>query len=171
MVSKALRKCHSAWVLSRREKLWFLFLYPYSGLVRIATLLVPFKWMSRYLGTPNSNLTLSTLATDRQILLARSIGRIVALTAKYTPWESNCLVQAIMARTLLGFYGIPYIMHLGVRLTGEDSDSLKAHAWIKVGPAIVVGGGNLKAYGLVGTFVASEVIADHEKVTHRQSMV
>jgi hypothetical protein len=85
------------------------------------------------------------------------------LTARYTPWETKCLVQATMARFLLGVYGIPYILHLGTLMTHNDEEPLKAHAWVKVGPWIIVGGEGHQAFAIVGSWVPSAWAVEHEQ--------
>ena len=149
-----LRKARTASKLPLREKIWFLLGYPYSGIVRAAVLALPFSLISRGYGHHCHNTELSPLVTEQQQMLAWRIGRVAELAARYTPWESKCLVQAIMARTLLGFYNIPYIMHLGARMTGDSNEPMKAHAWIKVGRWIVTGREGHQAYGIVSSFAS-----------------
>jgi hypothetical protein len=151
-------KLRSAMELPLREKVWLAFLYPYSGVVRAFALIFPFRLYSRVLGLHYQNHQLSAIATENQLLLAKRIGKIVNLTARYTLWEAKCLVQATMARTLLGYYNIPYVMHLGASLKAEESVPLKAHAWVKVGPCVIVGGGGHQAFGIVGTFVPACIV-------------
>ena len=146
-------KLISAWRLPLREKIWIFFLFPCSGIVRASQYLFHFRILSRIYGHFYQNVTLSPLVSDAQKIRAWRIGRIVELTARYTPWESKCLVQATMARFLLGLYGIPYILHLGTRLTHTDDEPLKAHAWIKVGPWIIVGREGHQAFAIVGSWV------------------
>lgn len=148
------RKVGTAWRLPFREKVWFLLFYPYSGLVRVAILTLPFSLLSRSYGHYYSNTELSPLVSEQQQMRAWRIGKVAELAASYTPWESKCLVQAIMVRTLLGFYGIPYVMHLGARMTGDSKEPMKAHAWIKVGSWVIAGGEGHRAYGIVSAFVS-----------------
>ncbi len=155
---KLFKKSRTVWRLPVREKCWILFLYPYSGLIRLMILTVPFKWLSYLLGQHYQNHQLSPLVSDSQRLVAWRIGRITELTACYTPWESKCLVQAIMARTLLGFYHIPYIIHLGAKMSNEINLPMKAHAWVKVGGWVIAGREGHRRFGIVSSFVAPSVI-------------
>ena len=152
------RKFRSAWCLPLREKLWILLLYPYSGFIRASMYLFHFRVLSRALGHHHQNYTLSPLVSEFQQLRAWRIGRIVELTARYTPWESKCLVQAAMARTLLGLYGIPYILHIGALMTHDDIEPLKAHAWVKVGHGIITGREGHRAFGIVSSFVSPSLL-------------
>lgn len=158
IASTVLNKARTAWRLPVREKLWLLLLYPYSGLIRAAILILPFKRLSPYLGQHYQNCELSPLVSESQRLLAWRIGRITELTARYTLWDSNCLVQAFMARTLLEIYHIPYVVHLGAKMTGDTSGPMQAHAWIKVGTWIVTGRDGHRAFGIVSSFVAPSIL-------------
>jgi hypothetical protein len=136
-----------------REKLWILFLFPFSGIIRGVHHLIHFRNLSSVFGQHYQNRRLSCLASDYQTLRSLRIGRIVELTARYTPWTSSCLVQVTMARILLGFYGIPYVLHIGASKPQTGKNLFKAHAWIKVGPCVIVGGGGEQAFAVVGTWV------------------
>jgi hypothetical protein len=149
-----LRKLNSFWQLPLLEKVWFFLFYPYSGFLRIAILTLPFRILSPRYGVFCRNDQLSTIATDEQLQLAWRMGRIAEMIERYTPWESKCLVQALMVRTLLGYYSIDYVMHLGATLTNDEKEPMKAHAWIKVGRWVISGGDGHQAFGIVGTFVS-----------------
>lgn len=157
-MSALTRKLRNAWHLPWQEKLWMVLLYPYSGLIRVSMTLFHFRRWSKVLGVHYQNVTLSPLVTEQQRMKAWRIGRIVELTARLTPWESKCLVQAVMARTLLGIYGIPYILHLGAVMTDDQFKPLKAHAWVKVGPWIITGREGHQAFAIVSSFVAPSLL-------------
>ncbi len=154
MFQKLLKKLKTVLKLPLREKIWLFLFYPYSGLLRAAILLLPFKWLSRFYGVYYQNTQLSPLVSAKEQMTAWRLGRIAEMTAKYTPWESKCLVQALMVKTVLNYYRIPYVMHLGARLTEDPKEPMKAHAWVKVGRWIVAGGEGHRAYGLTATFVS-----------------
>jgi len=54
------------------------------------------------------------------------------------PWKGTCLVQALAAQHWLGRRGIASEIVLGARKTGDKR--IDAHAWLKAGDRIVVGG-------------------------------
>lgn len=58
--------------------------------------------------------------------------------AARVPWRSDCLVQALAARRWLERRGIGSRLRIGVRK--DQSASLAAHAWLRAGDRIVVGG-------------------------------
>lgn len=74
----------------------------------------------------------------------------VARVARRVPWESQCLVQAMVAQRLLRGYGLPSTLYLGV---GRDRETKKmvAHAWVRCGIHFVCGGDG-SGYAVVATF-------------------
>ena len=160
-----LRKIRTFLAMRSREKLWFFLLFVLSGIARAAILTVPFRHVAPYLGRHYQNEQLACIATKEQLQTAWRIGRITESVSKYTPWQSKCLVQAMMVRSLLGYYDIPYVMHLGVTKSqaGEgttvgDENVLKAHAWLSVGPWIVSGREGHRAFTIVSTFVQPSLL-------------
>ena len=59
------------------------------------------------------------------------------------PWKGTCLVQALAAQRWLSRRGIASEIVLGARKAGDSG--IDAHAWLKAGDRIVVGG-DLKGY-------------------------
>jgi hypothetical protein len=161
MLHQAVKKIITASRLPLREKVWFLLCYPCSGIIRVSTFILPFSFLSKWLGLHNSNLILSTVATEKQCMLAWRIGKIIELSTRATPWEARCLVQAIIARTLLGYYNIPYVLYLGASLT-KVTEPMTAHAWVKVGPWVIVGNDDLKAYSVISTYVSPNLIPKND---------
>ncbi|WP_404392335.1 lasso peptide biosynthesis B2 protein [Pseudoalteromonas phenolica] len=152
-----IKKLPKLFTLPAKEICWFLMLFPLSGLIRAMLLFVPFKFYRSLLGAHYDKVQLSSLVLDSEKQLAWRIGILVKLVSRYTPWESMCLVQAIMARVLFGYYGIPYVLHLGVKLTQDNKEPIKAHAWTIVGPWIITGRGEHKGFTVVNTFIAPSI--------------
>ncbi|MCW8878895.1 MAG: lasso peptide biosynthesis B2 protein [Kangiellaceae bacterium] len=158
MLFVLVRKIRSAWNLPLREKLWLILLYPFSGIARATILLLPFRWIAPFLGKHHNNHQLCSLTTEKQLNQAWRIRHIIKLIARYTPWDSNCFVQVVMARALLGWYKIPYVIHFGARLTKQQNRAMKAHAWIKVGSWIITGRQGHQSFGIVGSYLASSIL-------------
>lgn len=77
---------------------------------------------------------------DLQASQSSSVERIawiVAVASRYVP-KATCLTQALAAQALLGWYGIPSQVCIGVA-RGEGGE-LKAHAWLESRGTVVVGG-------------------------------
>jgi hypothetical protein len=69
---------------------------------------------------------------------AQTVSRAVRIGARIVPFRSDCLVQAMAARSMLDRRSISSEFYIGVaRRRGED---FSAHAWLKSGGEIVVGG-------------------------------
>jgi len=81
--------------------------------------------------------------------------------ANNVPWPCKCLAQALGVKWILKLEGIPSVTYLGAMLTkcDQDKESMKAHAWVSVGPSIVIGRSKDK-YAVVGTFVSLKLIRD-----------
>ena len=136
-----------------REKLWLCGMYPLSGLLRVGLALAPFRYWAPYLGREVSDRPFCPLATESQERLAWRIGRTCALAARYTPWETKCLAQAILTRTWLGRFRIPYVVHIGVKKAGPGApDPFAAHAWVQVGRLVVCGRQGHAAFTVLSSY-------------------
>ncbi len=62
--------------------------------------------------------------------------RLIARAERRLPFKCQCLVVAIVAHRLLKSMGVPSQLYLGV---AKGHLTLKAHAWVQVGEAPVVG--------------------------------
>jgi hypothetical protein len=103
----------------------------------------------------------STVANSPAALLpgqqdeAVMIGRLVAVAARFTPWQSRCLTQVLVAQRLLAKRNIPGQFQLGVQ---RDSDSIidpagfSAHAWLQCGDVIVNGAAGHERFTVVSSF-------------------
>lgn len=96
--------------------------------------LVPARcWLPRLDGplVGRSSVTSTPLPAD--------VGRVVPAVARRLPWKCSCLIQAVAGKRVLRHYGVDSTLCLGVR-PGEASEAeLRAHAWLRVGPDIVLG--------------------------------
>lgn len=128
------------------------------GVARLAVLVVPFPRLSRRFGRSMGAVALVPLATPSQMRNASFIGRVIRRVAPRTPWESNCLPQAILARILLGVLGIPYALHLGLRSRPGSAGESIAHAWVACGRVFVTGGNGFANYPVVAVFVSAGAV-------------
>lgn len=154
-----LRKLRTLAAFDWRQLLWLLPLYLLSGLMRLALLVLPFRWIAPWLGQHHTNMTMTLLVTEEQENLSRRMGSVIRTLSKYTPWESKCLVQAMLARIVLGYYGIPHIIYLGVNQSGPPENPMNAHAWVSAGRCFVTGGNSFRQFGVVSSFVNGKGIA------------
>lgn len=126
------------------------------GVARAAVLQVPFRRLTRHLGTHIGMAPWVPLLTPEQERRADHIGRVVRRSAMFTPWESNCFNQAITARILLGLYRIPYCLYFGQRpaKNREPGKEIEAHAWVAAGKVRVTGATSFGKFPVLGCFVS-----------------
>jgi len=142
---RAVSKKNSFWIF------WFGPMWLLLGFSRAVILLIPFRHLSGMLGDRFDPWPHVPLVTAEEGRRARDISHVVQSASRYTPWKSNCYTSAIAARLLLGLYGIPYIVFLGLR-KDDETEKYSAHAWVVSGPVRVVGGSGFGLYAPVGCF-------------------
>jgi len=76
-------------------------------------------------------------APDAERIAAR-VALIIPLLARFVPWRSDCVVQAIGARRWLAAYGLSSTIHVGFDRSEESI--FEAHAWLVYDGAVVTGG-------------------------------
>jgi hypothetical protein len=142
-MAKLLRFLKLSWL----EKALFFEAYFRLGFARLAVLVIPYNKLSRRFGIPMLE-SLPTVPDNRELLV--KISWAVQSASKYTPWESNCLAQAIAAMKMLRSRGMTSTIYLGMA-KGEKED-MGAHAWLRSGDTFVVGAGNSQEYTVVATY-------------------
>jgi len=146
-----LRRKLATWhALPRPEKLWLPPVWLLLGVARVSALLLPFRFLIHLLGGHSPAGVGDVSAAPPHLIQARHLGRAIGIAARHTPWNANCLAQALVARLLLRLHGIPHVIHLGVRRTPEGA--LAAHAWVDAGPVRVTGGSDTGHFTVVQTF-------------------
>lgn len=116
------------------------------------TKLSSLKRLRRWLGITRLRADEVVILDPSMRVLAQQIGKITELACKYTPWKSECLVQAMVAAWWLRRYRIPYVIYLGAMKGGAERE-LMAHAWLKVGRAVITGREGHNAYPVLLAFV------------------
>jgi hypothetical protein len=142
-------------VLSWHDRLLLAEAVVLLGLARLAVLTLPFRWLV----PAKADESASDSPPGPDETQVASIGRVrwaVGTASRRTPWNSNCLAQALAARRMLGRRGIGSTLHLGVR-KGERG-RLEAHAWLRCGDLPVTGGHGHEGYAVVGSFPGGELV-------------
>ncbi len=148
-----MRKLRQFLALDGGGKWLFVRAYCLLGVMRAAMALSSFKRLAHGLehGGDLSGIAVQGGARGQRAL---EIGRAVRAAARHTPWDSACLVQALVAQRMLRAEGIGGVLYLGAMLgegDGEDR-SFDAHAWVKSGEAFVTGQSGHERYAVVSTF-------------------
>jgi len=109
---------------------WGLFL-----LVELALRVLSFK---RLLGLHRklSRTTGATPASGRPASLARVVW-LVEVAGRYAPVNPTCLKKALVLSWLLGRWGIPTALRIGV---SREEGKLRAHAWLDYAGEPILGG-------------------------------
>lgn len=149
-----LRKILTLSRFSVHQWFWLVPFYILSGLFRAIVLTLPFRYLAPFLGHHNENAELAVICSPQQEQRARELGTIIRLLDRYTLWQSNCLVQAMLSRLVLSIYRIPHAVYLGVCADQEGDAGLKAHAWVNTGRYFISGGNGHREFTVVSCFVS-----------------
>ena len=117
------------------------------ALARAAVVVLPFRLIAPRLGVRRAE----TPPVAGLPPASRGVAWAVAVAARRTPWRSECLEQAIAAKTMLRRRGIQSTLYLGVA-----RDPVAAHAWLRVGELNVTGGHDVARYAVVASFADIE---------------
>jgi hypothetical protein len=135
---------------TRAERALLLEAFTLLGLARFAVLVLPFRWLAVSLGKHMAE-TDARIDPSR-LVHARMVGRAVRSAARYTPWESLCLPQAIAAQWMLKRRHVAGTVYLGVAKDKTKPEKLSAHAWVRTGDLILTGDKGHRQFTVVATF-------------------
>ncbi|MCP4577978.1 MAG: lasso peptide biosynthesis B2 protein [Deltaproteobacteria bacterium] len=130
------------------EKALYLETTFWLGISRIAILILPFRWIAPFLGRHMASSEEDERSGDRQAVA--TVSRAVRTMSRHLPWECKCLVQAISGKMMLRRRQVSSTLYLGV--AKKDDGDLIAHAWLRAGEIILLGGDGLERFGVVSTF-------------------
>ena len=134
-------------------KLWFFPLWIGLGISKLFIVTLSIARLNPILGTPLDLHTKAPHITQLKEATALQIGAAIRLAARYTPWDSNCFPQAILARLILRLYRIPHILYFGLN-RHHATHELNAHAWVVAGHVSVTGGVlSFNQYTVVGAYL------------------
>ena len=122
--------------------------YLLLGIMRAGILILNFKRLSKNLEHHPESPSLTPLE-PWQSQLAKQIGWAVTTAARHTPWNSNCLAQALTAQRMLKRVHIPGMFYLGAK---KDEQQLEAHAWLQCDRMILTGKTGHEDYTVLSTF-------------------
>jgi len=129
------------------DKLLLLYIVILLAIVRLLLLLVPFRYITVWLG---KHMEESPYIDENENTFINRVGWAIQVVSKYTPWESKCLVQAITGKILLRHKRLQNTMYLGVAKDREEQ--MIAHAWLRSGNKLVTGGCNSSMFTVVAKF-------------------
>jgi hypothetical protein len=86
--------------------------------------------------------------------VATQVAWAVDAAACRLPFDSTCLMRALAGAWMLRRRRIPATVYLGAARDPDDATAMIAHAWLRVGPAIVAGEEGHERFGVVGRFAS-----------------
>jgi hypothetical protein len=116
------------------------------GASRACVLAFPYR---RIMTLPGQRRGERAIAAPPQ-LIVQHVAWAVRAASRRTPWNSNCLAQALAGQIMLGRRGVASTIHFGVMR--EASGKLAAHAWLSAGDVFVTGNYGLEQYAEVAQF-------------------
>ena len=134
--------------LSSSDRRLFVEAAIWLGIARLCILMVPFRWITPFLGRHMAESPQTTAPEQKEI--TERISRVVQTASRHMPWECKCLTQAIACKSMLKRRGLRTTLYLGVAKGGEEN--LKAHAWLRTGDLIVTGARDMDRFIVVSTF-------------------
>lgn len=146
------KKIYLFWSFPFRLKILFFINVFLCGVARISILLLPLARLAPYFGQFYKTTTHCTLITPKQHQRARRLGQSIRLAAKYTPWPSTCLTQALVATFWCKRFKIPYVLYIGLAKSSEEPSGYAAHAWVTAGPIAMTGGNGLLNFHVISSY-------------------
>ncbi len=109
-------------------------------------LALPFRAVASRLGEHETETTHEDDPAAHDIV--RRVRWAILAASRRAPWRCKCLEQAIAAKLMLRSRGIATTLYLGL----ARRDAIEAHAWLRCGSVVLVGGGNSGRVAVVSTF-------------------
>ena len=158
MIKTHRKKITTFYRMSFKRKCLFVINFFLCGVARACIHLFPLKRLSPYFGTLHSNTIFSTILTPKQRRHAIQLRRSIELAAKYTPWHSNCLTQAMVAKFWCKRLHIPYILYIGFAKDAEKPNGYAAHAWLTAGPIAITGELSFSSFRVISSYTPTATI-------------
>jgi len=146
---KGLVAWRTFWSLTRHQKQLFGVSFILSGIARACILLFKYHRLAFYYGHFHRMTVASTVISLEQQQLAWKIRRAIDLATKYTPWHSNCLTKALVAKFWCQYYRIPYMLFIGLAKKSDKPLGSEGHAWLVAGPVAISGGYNWDSHQVI----------------------
>ena len=105
-----------------------------SAFFRFIIFFLPFKFTKKFLGKEKCETSYKSRKEDYKE--SKRISKLVYKVNEIVPWESKCLVTALVIKQLLKEKKIESTIYLGVY---KNKNSMEAHAWLRVGSHIISG--------------------------------
>lgn len=132
-----------------QQKGLFFMNFFFCGVAKVAIKLFGHKRLTPYYGHFCRMQMVSTILSKHQLQQALSLKRAISLAARYTPWNSNCLTQALVAKFWCTYKQIPYMLFIGFEKNSEKPLGENSHAWVMAGPIAISGGFSFNTHQVI----------------------
>lgn len=122
------------------------------GAARAAVRCLGFRRLAPWLGQSVAVPPPMPAPDERAQRRAVQIARTIRLASGHTPWQSNCLTQALAAHCFLCLFRVGHMVCFGV--ARSDATQLQAHSWVLAGDFCVTGGAGAKRFTRVACYVS-----------------
>lgn len=146
------RKIRLFWSLTFRSKILFFINFFLCGMARSLIYVLPLARLAPYFGQFYKTAKICTLLSSQQHQRAQRLGQSIRLAAKYTPWPSTCLTQALVATFWCKLFKIPYVLYIGLAKSTTEPSGYAAHAWVTAGPVAMTGGNGLLNFNVISSY-------------------
>ncbi len=136
------------WNKSLSEKVFLFRIFLMLCIASLANFILPFKVYSRFLGKINSESPKNPTHIDWNYV--NQVSSSIQNINKVGPFDFKCLIQASVGKYFIEQERMESTIYFGVKK--DESQNLKAHAWLRVGPKIVLGGEVADQYNVVSTY-------------------
>ena len=161
MIAVLKRKTHLFLHMRFKLKCLFVANFILCGIARAFINLLPLKDLAPYFGALHKNIIFSTILTRTQHNHAIKLRRSIALVAKYTPWDSNCLTQAMVAKFWCAYLNIPYVLYIGFTKDADKPSGYASHAWLTAGPVAITGEHSFSSFNVVSSYTSKQLIIEN----------
>lgn len=152
------RKVLVFWGIPFKYKVMFFINFFLCGIARAAIKILPLPYLAPYFGKLDKTTIVSQVISKKQIGQVLQMGRSVRLAAKYTPWDSSCLTQAMVAKFWCRLFKIPYVFYIGFAKSAESASGYKGHAWVTAGPVAITGGHSFSEFRVVSSYFSTYLL-------------
>jgi hypothetical protein len=152
------KKVSLFWQIPFKLKMLFFINFFLCGIARACILLFSLKRLSPYFGILHRNTIFSTILSKKQCHHAVQLRRSIKLASKYTPWNSNCLTQAMVAKFWCQQLNIPYVLYIGFAKDMNKTNGYAAHAWLTAGPVTITGELSFPHFHVISSYVPNAIL-------------
>lgn len=121
------------------------------GVARLAVVAIPFRRLSRRLGSHGKESSTDVHAAPTLRIVA-DVAWSLEAASRRLPWRCACIEQGLAAKMMLRRRRISSTLYLGVARAAEGDCRATAHAWLRSGPFVITGAAARDRYTVVSTF-------------------